>query len=61
VTLASEALRLAEELYRLGSGTLLEVNASQLDLINARYQEVQALFTLKVARAVLDFAIGGLR
>jgi outer membrane protein TolC len=61
VTLASETLRLSEELYRLGNGTLLEVNASQLDLINARYQEVQALFALKVAGATLDFAIGGLR
>jgi outer membrane protein TolC len=61
VTLAGEAVRLAEELYRIGSGTLLEVNASQFDQVSARYQEVQALFNLKVARASLDFAIGGLK
>jgi outer membrane protein len=61
VQLAGEALRLSEELYRLGSGTLLEVNASQLDQVNARYQEVQALFNLKVARAALDFAVGELQ
>jgi hypothetical protein len=37
------------------------VNASQLDQVNARYQEVQALFNLKVARAALDFAVGELQ
>lgn len=58
VTLAEEALRLSRELYRLGSGSLLEVNASQLDLVNAQYQEVQALFNLKIASAALDFATG---
>jgi len=61
VRLAGEALRLAEERYRIGSGTLLEVNASQLDQVNARYQEVQALFNLQVARAALDFAVGELQ
>lgn len=58
VDLANEALRLAEEMYRIGSGTLLEVNASQFDLINAQYQGVQALFTLKIARASLDYSMG---
>jgi len=61
VDLANEALRLAEEMYRIGSGTLLEVNASQFDLINAQYQEVQALFNLKIARASLDYSMGLLR
>lgn len=60
VELAREAQRLAEERYSLGAGTLLEVNASQLDLINAQYQSVQALFNLKVATASLDFAMGRL-
>ncbi len=58
VDFALEALRLAEERYRIGSGTQLEVNASQFDIINARYQEVQALFNLKVARASLDYSMG---
>jgi len=58
VELAREALRLADERYRIGSGTLLEVNASQFDMINAQYQEVQALFNLKVARASLDYSMG---
>ena len=59
--LAGEALRLSEERYRIGSGTLLEVNASQFDQVNAQYQEVQALFNLRLARAALDFSVGGLR
>ncbi len=58
VELAREALRLSGERYRIGSGTLLEVNASQFDMINAQYQEVQALFNLKVARASLDYSMG---
>ncbi len=61
VDLANEALRLAEEMFRIGSMTLLEVNASQFDLINAQYQEVQALFNLKIARASLDYSMGLLR
>ncbi len=61
VQLAEETLRLAREQYRLGAASLLEVNASQLDLVNAQYQEVQALFELKIAQASLDFATGSLR
>lgn len=61
VQLAEETLRLAREQYRLGTGSLLEVNASLLDLVNARYQEVQALFNLKIAQASLDFATGSLQ
>lgn len=61
VELAREALRLSEERYKLGAGTLLEVNASRLDMVTAQYQGVQALFNLKVARASLDFAMGHLR
>ncbi len=60
VTLSEEALKLSRERYRLGAGSLLEVNASQYDLVNAQYQEVQALFTLKVATAGLEFAMGRL-
>ncbi len=60
VELAGEAVRLAEERLNLGAGTLLELNASQLDLINASYGSVQALFSLKIARAALDFAMGRL-
>ncbi|MFO7769348.1 MAG: TolC family protein [bacterium] len=60
VRFAEETLRLAREQYRLGVGSLLEVNASQLDLVNARYQEVQALFSLKIAQASLEFATGSL-
>ena len=60
VELSREALRLSDERYRLGAGSLLEVNASQFDLVNAQYQEVQALFTLKVATAGLKFAMGRL-
>ncbi len=60
IELAREAVRLAEERYELGTGTLLEVNASQLDRVNAQYGSVQALFNLKIARAALDFAMGRL-
>jgi outer membrane protein TolC len=60
LALSQEARRLAEERYRLGAGSLLEVNSSQYDLLNAQYQEVQALFTLKVATAGLEFAMGRL-
>jgi len=58
--LAEEAISLSEVRLNLGTGTLLELNASQLDLINARYGSVQALFNLKIARAALDFAMGRL-
>jgi len=60
VELAEEAISLSEVRLNLGTGTLLELNASQLDLINARYGSVQALFNLKIARAALDFAMGRL-
>jgi outer membrane protein len=60
VALSEEALRLSEERYQLGAGSLLEVNASRYDLMNAQYLEVQALFTLKVATAGLEFAMGRL-
>ncbi len=60
VALSREARRLSDVRYRLGAGSLLEVNASQYDLVNAQYQEVQALFTLKVATAGLEFAMGRL-
>jgi len=50
---AEEALRLARSRYDVGSGTQLDVLESQVDLTDARNNEIEALFQYNVALASL--------
>jgi outer membrane protein TolC len=58
VALAEDNQVLAEERYRLGSGTLIELEQAQVNLIDARRTLVEAQAALKVAEAGLDKARG---
>ncbi|MDZ7372366.1 MAG: TolC family protein [candidate division KSB1 bacterium] len=55
---AEEDLRLAEERYRLGSGTLLEVIDAQVALTRARATFVSSHYDALIARAQLEAAMG---
>lgn len=56
---AEEDLRLAEERYRVGTGTLLEVIDAQVNFTRAKVNSVQAEYDLKIAEAELENAMGG--
>jgi outer membrane protein len=56
---ATEDLRLAEERYRVGTGTILEVTDAQVNLTRAQVNNVQAEYDLKIAEAELEYAMGG--
>jgi outer membrane protein len=53
-----ENLRLAEERYRVGAGTILETNDAQVTLTRARSDLVRALCDHRIARAALQLATG---
>jgi outer membrane protein TolC len=55
---AEEGLRLAQERFRVGAGTSLDVIAAQVALADARSQEVQAKCDFLISRASLDRALG---
>jgi len=55
---AEEGLRLAQERFRVGAGTSLDVISAQVSLADARSQEVQAKCDFLIARASLDRALG---
>lgn len=55
---AEEGLRLAQERFRVGAGTSLDVISAQVSLADARSQEVQAKCDFMIARASLDRALG---
>ena len=55
---AEEGLRLAQERFRVGAGTALDVVVAQVNLATARSQEVQAKCDFLIARASLDRALG---
>jgi len=55
---ASEAVRLAEETYKGGTGTATDVLDAVTDLADARAQEAQALMGYWLARAELNHAMG---
>ncbi len=57
---AEDSLQLAEERYRLGEGTALEVRDAQLAITRARLSQVQTEFDLHMARARLHHAQGDL-
>ena len=53
-----ENLRLAEERYRVGAGTILETNDAQVQLTQARADLVRALTDYLISRANLQLATG---
>ena len=57
---AEEDLRLAEERYKLGSGTLLEVIDAQVALTRARATYVSSMYDALIARTQLEAAMGRL-
>jgi outer membrane protein TolC len=57
---SEEELRLAQERFRVGAGTTLDIIVAQANLANARGQEVQATCDFLMARAQLERATGRL-
>ena len=57
---SNEELRLAQERFRVGAGTALDVIMAQVNLANSRAQEVQAVCDFLIAKAQLDRAVGRL-
>lgn len=55
---AEEDLRLAEERYWVGAGTLLEVIDAQVSLTRAKVNRVQAEYDLRISEAKLEYAMG---
>ena len=58
IAASEESLRLAEERYRVGSGTLLDVITAQEALARAKYELVGAQYDYLIAQAALDGALG---
>ncbi len=58
VTQATEALRIANLRYREGVGTSVEVLQAEASLQDARTRLNQSVFTLNLAVAALDLAVG---
>jgi outer membrane protein TolC len=58
VETAAENLRIAQERYKLGLLSLLELKDAELSLIGARTQQVKALYDYTVSLASLDRAVG---
>ncbi|MBC7186870.1 MAG: TolC family protein [Calditrichaeota bacterium] len=57
---AEEDLRLAEERYRVGSGTLLEINDARVAVTRAKQIVIGAKYDSQVARATLEALMGSL-
>ncbi|HPF71962.1 MAG TPA: TolC family protein, partial [Candidatus Krumholzibacteria bacterium] len=55
-----EELRLAQERFRVGAGTTLDIIVAQANLANAKGQEVQAKCDFLMAQAQLHRATGRL-
>jgi len=58
IAASEESLRLAEERYRVGSGTLLEVFTAQETLARAKSDLAGAQYDYLIAQATLDGAMG---
>ena len=58
---SQEELRLAQERFRVGAGTTLDVILAQVNLANSRGQEVQAMCDFLIAKSKMDRAVGRLR
>lgn len=57
---AEEDLRLAQERYRVGAGTLLDIITAQVNVTNAKATLVNAKYDMIIARAQLKAAMGTL-
>lgn len=55
---SEEELRLAQERFRVGAGTTLDIIVAQTNLANSRAQEVQAMCDFLIGEARLDRAVG---
>ena len=55
---SQEELRLAQERFRVGAGTTLDVIVAQVNLANSRGQEVQAMCDFLIAESKLNRAVG---
>ena len=58
VAAATEAVRVQQERYRLGAGTLLDLLTAQANLTQAAVSQVQARYTYLIARAQLESIVG---
>lgn len=57
---SEEELRLAQERFRVGAGTTLDVIVAQANLANSRAQEVQAMCDFLIAETQMQRAVGRL-
>lgn len=57
---SEEELRLAQERFRVGAGTTLDVIVAQVNLANSRAQEVQAICDFLIAESQMERAVGRL-
>ncbi|PYP00064.1 MAG: hypothetical protein DMD60_00120 [Gemmatimonadetes bacterium] len=58
VAAATEALRVTQERYRLGAGTLLDLLTAQANLTQAQVNQVQARYDYLIARAQVEALVG---
>ncbi len=55
---AERAYNISEKRYTIGSGTMLELNTSESNLLNARLQYVQSIYNFLSNRATLEQTLG---
>lgn len=60
VSASKEALRLAQDRYQAGLGSIVELNEAQLNETSAEIDAANAIYTYLSRRAELDFAVGEL-
>jgi len=58
VAAAAEALRVTQDRYRLGAGTLLDLLTAEANLTQAQVSQIQARFDYLNARAQLEALVG---
>jgi outer membrane protein TolC len=58
VAAATEAVRVQQQRYRLGAGTLLDLLTAQANLTQAEVSRVQARYNYLIARAQLEAVVG---
>ena len=58
VAAATEALRVTQERYRLGAGTLLDLLTAEANMTQAQVNQVQARYNYVIARAQVEALVG---
>jgi outer membrane protein TolC len=58
VAAATEALRVTQERYRLGAGTLLDLLTAEANMTQAQVNQVQARYSYLIARAQVEALVG---